>query len=122
MPKDLCFSDTLSMSKELWELHKNEWSPMEPEYAKNFILYMVEEIGEVIAIVKKKSLHDVMAKGLVREHLIEELADILMYYNDTLNRFNISAEELARVYTKKHNNNLKRDYKKNYEDFLAGNA
>ena len=122
MPKDLCFSDTLSMSKELWDLHKDQWSPMEPEYAKNFILYMIEEIGEVIAIVKKKSLNDVMAKGPVREHLIEELADILMYYNDTLNRFNISAEELATVYTKKHNSNLTRDYKKNYEDFLTGNA
>ena len=34
--------------------HKGEWSPMESEYGKDFLLYMVEEIGEVIAILKKK--------------------------------------------------------------------
>ena len=31
--------------------HKGEWSPMESEYGKDFLLYMVEEIGEVIAFL-----------------------------------------------------------------------
>lgn len=27
---------------------------MRPEYGRNFILYMIEEIGETIAIIKKR--------------------------------------------------------------------
>lgn len=36
--------------------HKGEWSPMESEYGKDFLLYMVEEIGEVIAIYKRRGV------------------------------------------------------------------
>ena len=122
MKKDLCFSETLNMSKELWKLHEDEWTPMEPQYAKDFILYMIEEIGEVIAITKKKSVADMMEQGPTREHLIEELADVLMYYNDILNRFGITAEQLAEVYNKKHISNLNRDYKKNYQKLFDTNA
>lgn len=52
--KDLRVSDLLNMSYALWEKHKHSWSPMEPEYGRNFILFMIEEIGETIAIIKKK--------------------------------------------------------------------
>lgn len=40
---DLKISEMLKFSKDLWSLHKDTWSPMEPEYAKDFILYMIEE-------------------------------------------------------------------------------
>lgn len=33
---------------------------MKPEYAKSFILYMIEEIGESIAIIKKKGEAEIM--------------------------------------------------------------
>ena len=36
-----------------------------------------------------------------REHLIEELADVLMYYNDVLLCYGITAEELKETYTSK---------------------
>ena len=38
---DLSISWMMRMQQELFELHKEKWSPMEPEYGKDFILYMV---------------------------------------------------------------------------------
>ena len=51
---DLSISRMMQLQQALFEQNKDKWSPMEPEYGKDFILYMVEEIGEVIAILKKK--------------------------------------------------------------------
>ena len=105
----------LNMSYKLWEKHKDTWSPMQPEYGRNFILYMIEEIGESIAIIKKKGEKQIMNTPEVRERFVEELGDVLMYYMDVLNRFHISAEEFSSIYSKKFESNMKRDYKKQYE-------
>ena len=50
---DLKLSEMMAMQKELWEKYRDSWSPMEPLYARNSILWMIEELGEVIAIIKK---------------------------------------------------------------------
>jgi 8-oxo-dGTP diphosphatase len=112
---DLCISQMLGLSYKLWEKHKDTWSPMEPEYGRNFILYMIEEIGEAIAIIKKKGEEQIMHTPEVRERFIEELGDVLMYYMEVLNRFNISAEEFSRIYLKKFESNMNKDYQKQYE-------
>jgi len=113
---DLRISEMLELSYKLWEKHKDTWSPMKPEYGRNFILYMIEEIGEAIAIIKKKGEEKIMDDPEVRARFIEELGDVLMYYIDVLNRFNISAEEFSDVYIKKFKSNMDRDYKKQYEN------
>lgn len=115
MKNDISISDALAMSKALWHENKDKWEPMTPEHAKTSILYMIEEIGEVISIVKKKKTHELMDDGVTRDHLIEELSDVLMYFSDTLNRFDISAEEFAKAYIKKHHKNLGRDYEREHE-------
>lgn len=51
---DLSVSEMMELQRALFSRHKGKWSPMESEYGKDFLLYMVEEIGEVIAILKKK--------------------------------------------------------------------
>ncbi|MBZ9689302.1 hypothetical protein G9F72_023685 [Clostridium estertheticum] len=84
---DLSISEMLEMSHKLWEKHKDTWSPMEPTHGKISILYMIEEIGEAIAIIKKKTEDGIMNDPKIRERFIEELGDVLMYYSDTLNRF-----------------------------------
>ncbi|MFZ5354858.1 MAG: MazG nucleotide pyrophosphohydrolase domain-containing protein [Bacillota bacterium] len=114
--KDLRVSDLLNMSYTLWEQHKHSWSPMEPEYGRNFILYMIEEIGETIAIIKKKGEEEIMNNPIVRERFIEELGDVLMYFTDVLNRFHITAEEFSNAYKDKYEANLKRNYEKQYEE------
>ena len=40
------------------------------------------------------------------------MGDILMYYVDVLNRFNITSEEFCKVYINKYNSNINRDYEK----------
>ncbi|TCT17235.1 MazG-like nucleotide pyrophosphohydrolase family protein [Natranaerovirga pectinivora] len=113
---DLKISEMLNLSYKLWEKHSNTWSPMEPEYAKTFILYMIEEIGESIAIIKKKGEAEIMNNIEVREHFVEELGDVLMYFMDILNRFNISSEEFSRIYLEKFMKNMDRDYENQYKN------
>ena len=91
--------------------HKGEWSPMESEYGKDFLLYMVEEIGEVIAILKKKGSTAIAEDPAVREAFLGEMADVLMYYNDVMLCYGISADELKQVYTAKFEKNMTRWYK-----------
>ena len=69
---------------------------------------MIGEIGEVIDIVKKHGDQKAIADDELREHLIEELADVLMYYNDVMLCYGISAGELKRSYTKKFEKNMTR--------------
>ncbi|MTI65988.1 MAG: nucleotide pyrophosphohydrolase [Firmicutes bacterium] len=115
--KDLQISELIDLSYRLWSKNKDKWSPMEPEYGKEFILYMIEEIGEVIQIIKKKREDKIMNNVEVRERFVEELGDVLMYYIDVLNRFDISAEEFSKIYMKKFNENLTRNYEKQYKNF-----
>lgn len=113
--KDLKISEMLELSYRLWDKHKDTWSPMEPEHGRTFILYMIEEIGEAIAIIKKKGEGEIMANPDIREHFVEELGDVIMYFMDVLNRFDISAEEFSKVYLEKCEKNLNRDYAAQYK-------
>lgn len=112
---DLKISDLMKLQKELWEEHKDTWSPLTKEYARNSMLWMVEEFGEAIAIVKKKGEDMIMDDPKTREHFVEEMNDVLMYFMDTLIRFDVSAEELSESFLKKHNYNKNRDYNKEFK-------
>ena len=46
---------------------------------------------------------------------VEEMADVLMYYNDTLLRYGITAEEISKAYIEKHERNMGRDYAGEYD-------
>jgi NTP pyrophosphatase (non-canonical NTP hydrolase) len=62
----------------------------------------------VIDIVKKNGDARASADPELRKDLVEELADVLMYYNDVLMCYGISADELKQVYTEKFERNMKR--------------
>ena len=113
---DLKISEMMGMQRELWELHRDSWSPMEPAYGRDFILYMIEEIGECVAILKKKGDAAVMDDPAVRKHFTEEMSDVLMYFYDTLLRYHITPEEISRAYEEKHGRNMGRDYSGEYRD------
>lgn len=110
MEKDLKISQLKEMQFKLYELNKEKWNDMSPNHAKDHILYMVEEIGECISIIKKKKIDNVMNDEHIRNRFIEELSDVLMYYIEVLNRLNISAEEFTKIYIEKYNTNMKRNY------------
>ena len=57
---------------------------------------------------RKAGGENAVADEDVRKRLVEELADVLMYYNDVLLCYRIDAEELKRAYTEKFEKNMMR--------------
>ena len=117
---NLSISQMMQMQQALFEPHKDLWPPMEPEYGKDYILYMVEEIGDAIAILKKKGHSAVMEEPEVRNAFLSEMADVLMYYHDILLRFHITPEEISEAYVRKHSYDLCRDYEAQYKERYNG--
>ncbi len=101
-------NEMLSMQSDLQEKYKDKWEKISPEAGKHKLLWMIGEIGEVIDIVKKYGDDKACDKDGEREHLIEELADVLMYYNDVLLCYGITPEELKKAYVEKFNKNMSR--------------
>ncbi len=117
---DLSISQLMTMQQALYELHKDKWTPREPEFGKEHILYMIEEIGETIAILKKKGSGSVVEDEAVRAAFLEEMSDILMYYIDVLLCFHVTPEEFFEAYEKKHRRNMGRNYTEEYKELYHG--
>ncbi len=111
---DLSISQLMDLQRQQYEHHKDRWNPREPEFGRDHILYMIEEIGEVVAILKKKSTDDVLEDPVVRAAFLEEMSDILMYYMDVLMCFHASPEEISDAFRNKAQRNMGRDYQKEY--------
>lgn len=116
--KDIKISDMMKMQMALWENNKHKWSPMEPQYGRNSLLWMIEEVGEVISIIKKKSETEIMEDNVIRSQFVEEIADVYMYLTDTLLRYGVTAEEIGNAYVQKHKTNIGRNYSEEYEAYL----
>ncbi len=106
--KDFGINEMLEMQKSLQEKYKDIWKPISPERGKDQLLWMISEIGEVIDIIKKHGCEKASQDVKVRKHLIEELADVLMYYNDILLCYDISPEALRETYIIKYKKNMER--------------
>ena len=76
---DLSISQMLQLQKELFDAHGRKWAPMEPEYGGEFILYMVEEIGEVAEVLNKRAGRKATDENDLQEQLGTELADMIHY-------------------------------------------
>ena len=96
------------MQRALQEKYKDKWEPICAEIGQNKLLWMIGEVGEVIDIVKKNGGEKASTDENIRPHLIEEMADVLMYFNDVMLCYGISEEELKRAYTEKFEKNMKR--------------
>ena len=105
---DFSVNEMLEMQKALQERYRDKWGPICPERGKDQLLWMVGEIGEVIDIVKKHGGEDASRDAQLRAQLVEELADVLMYYNDVLLCYGVSAGELKQAYIEKFERNMKR--------------
>lgn len=105
---DFSINEMQEMQRKLQEKYKSKWEPICPETGKNKLLWLVGEIGEVIDVVKKNGGSRASSDAELRKYLVEELADVLMYYNDVLLCYGITADELKQAYTAKFETNMER--------------
>ncbi len=97
-----------AIQKELQAKYRGKWEPVDPAHARNKLLWMMIEAGEVADVIKKRGDEAVVHDGEVRTHFIEEMCDVLMYWNDVCLCYGITPEEVERVYRAKHAKNMTR--------------
>lgn len=101
-------NEMLEMQRSLQEKYKGRWDPICPEQGRIQLLWMIGEIGEVIDIIKKNGTSKTLSDPTIRTHLIEEMADVQMYFYDVMLCYGITSDELKKVYTEKFEKNMKR--------------
>ncbi len=106
--ENFSISDMLLMQQTLQEKYKDRWETICPEAGKHKLLWMIGEVGEVIDIVKKNGDRRAVEDMGLRQHLVEEMADVLMYYNDVLLCYGIEEQELKEAYIAKFKKNMER--------------
>lgn len=102
------FDDMQAIQRELQEKYKDQWGGLCPEKTARMLLWMFCEAGEAAQVVKKSSTEDLLSDTPQRRHFIEEMCDVMMYFNDVLLCLGITPEELEEVYREKHERNMKR--------------
>lgn len=105
---DFTITEMQAMQEQLQKKYQGQWEPITPKTGKNKLLWMIGEIGEVIDIIKKNGDQKAIEDAHLREALVEEMADVLMYYNDVMLCYGISVGELKKAYTEKFERNMKR--------------
>ena len=105
---DFGINEMQEMQRKLQQKYKDKWEPICPATGQNKLLWMIGEIGEVIDLVKKHGGEKVCSEPDIRGNLVEEMADVLMYYNDVMLCYGISEEELKQAYINKFEKNMKR--------------
>lgn len=105
---ELTFAIMQEMQKKLQEKYKDKWGGLPPEQARQKLLWLYGELGEVSDIIKKNGDEKILCDNKVRTHFIEEMCDVMMYFNDVLLCYGITSEELEKVYLKKHRDNMQR--------------
>ena len=114
----LTMQDLMDYQTQLQAKYEGIWEGDYPETAQHHLLYAVEEIGEVSAILKKRGAIAVVSDDNVRAHFCEEMADVFMYLVDVLLCCGVKAEEFERAYRAKAERNLKRDFPKEHQAYL----
>ena len=105
---EFTMNEILEMQRALQEKYKHKWEPICPETGKNKLLWMIGEIGEVADIVKKHGHEKAISDPQLRHDLVEEMADVLMYYGDVMLCYGITPEELKASYEAKFQRNMRR--------------
>ena len=107
---DFGINEMLDMQKRLQYQYKDKWKweKLSPEAGKPTLLWMIGEIGEVIDIIKKHGDRKASEDIELRKDLVEEMADVLMYYSEVMLCYGISADELKQAYTAKFKKNMTR--------------
>lgn len=91
------------------------WEPICPETGRSKLLWMLAEMGEAIQLIKRNGDAGLMKDENVRREFVEEMCDMLMYFNDICLCYDIRPEELEASYRAKHLRNMTRWHKPGQE-------
>lgn len=105
---DFGFEEMQKIQIELQEKYKDKWTPNTPELGRDKLLWLMIEAGEMADIIKKDGDKKIMKDSNVRRHFIEEMCDVLMYFNDIMLCYDITTDEFKNVYLEKHKKNMSR--------------
>lgn len=102
------FEEMQAIQKELQEKYLDKWGGLSPEKGRDSLLWMIIEAGEAADVIKKRGDKEILDNPETRRHFIEEMCDVMMYFNDTLLCYSITPEELTEIYKAKHKRNMSR--------------
>lgn len=105
---DLNFAQMQSMQKDLQDKYMEKWGGLPPEKAREKLLWMLAEAGEVADVIKKNGDRNILSDPAVRMHFVEEMCDVMMYFNDVLLCYGVTPDEFTQVYREKHMHNMGR--------------
>ena len=117
--QNLSINELIQMQNELQKRMKDKWLPIAPENGHFSLLWMYEELGEVVAIIKKRGNDAIMEDEAVRSAFVEELVDVLMYYVDLMTCFNVTSDEISQAFIAKHQKNMHRDFIAEHAKYLS---
>ena len=92
----------------LQEKYLDKWGGLSPEKGRQTLLWMIGEAGEVADVIKKNGDRKIMEDEAIRAHFVEEMCDVLMYFNDLMLCYSVSAQELEKAYLDKFRKNMQR--------------
>ncbi len=104
----LGWKEMQEIQKQLQQKYQDQWNGLSPEKGRSQLLWMMIEAGEVADVIKKQGDNAIMTDAETRHHFIEEMCDVMMYFNDVMLCYSISPEELETVYLEKHKKNMER--------------
>ena len=104
----LDISQMQELQRRLQERYAGWWEPVDVERGVNKLMWMIAELGEAAQILKRNGGHGIMEKEDIRADFVEELCDVLMYFNDVLLCYDITPEEFEAVYRAKNARNMTR--------------
>ena len=105
---DINFTEMQTIQRELQAKYLAKWGGLSPEIARDQLLWMMIEAGEMADIIKKQGDEAILHDDDARSRFIEETCDVLMYLNDVMLCYGITPEELAAAYRAKHQRNMTR--------------
>ena len=102
------FEQMQCIQRELQEKYKGRWKTLCPEVGREKLLWMLIEAGEMADIIKKRGDEAIMQEEDTRKAFIEEMCDVMMYFNDVMLCYDITPDELESIYRAKHERNMQR--------------
>ena len=88
-----------SIQRELQEKYKEQWEPIQPQTARNKLLWMMIEAGEMADVIKKqKDFHIIKEKDYVKNpkksgyQSIHVIAGVPVTYNDTVTEIRVEIQ------------------------------